>query len=584
MAYIGKSIESGTFSVLDTSGNTYNGSNVTFNLGTQVGSVAQLLVSHDGVIQKPGTDYTLATGGTQITFTTAPASGASIFIVEISGAVGGPLDSDLNGTELILDADGDTSITADTDDQIDIKIAGDDDFTFTASTLTVNSTNKICFNDATQFIQGASGTVLDIAATDEIELTATLLDVNANLDVSGTTLLPTAGIITAKDLGVGLHIRVNDTGGSVHGDADALVIEDTGHMGMTFLTANTKESRINFGDGDAQRQGGIGYDHPTDAFYFYADEDKLTIKAAGGAVTINENSIDMDFRVESNANAHNIFSDGGGNQVLFMKSSNALGTAGTHISNEGAVEISRNGNVPLLVNRNNDGGVIVNLSQAGTVRGTISESGGTVSYNAFCGSHWSRLADNSKPTILRGTVMESIATLLTWYQVEFSVPILDENEANVIDENGDNVVSVERKSIILPEGKSVGDTITHTWPSDGKDYSAKIIQEENERLPMCKISNTADSKSVYGVFMGWDEDDDTVNDMYVAGIGAFVVRIHKDQTVAIGDYLVSNGDGTAKKQADDILRSSTIAKVTSTTKTHTHADGSYCVPCTLHCG
>ena len=133
MAYIGKSIESGTFSVLDTSGNTYNGSNVTFSLGTQVGSAAQLLVSHDGVIQKPGTDYSLATGGTQITFSTAPASGASIFIVEISGAVGGPLDSDLNGSELVLDTDGDTSITADTDDQIDVKIAGADVFTITAN-------------------------------------------------------------------------------------------------------------------------------------------------------------------------------------------------------------------------------------------------------------------------------------------------------------------------------------------------------------------------------------------------------------------------------------------------------------------
>ena len=132
MAYIGQSIKNGTFSVLDTSGNTYNGSNVTFSLGTQVGSPAQLLVSHDGVVQKPGTDYTLATGGTQITFTTAPASGASIFIVEISGAVGGPLDSDLNGTELILDADGDTSLHASTDDQIDVKIAGADDFKFSA--------------------------------------------------------------------------------------------------------------------------------------------------------------------------------------------------------------------------------------------------------------------------------------------------------------------------------------------------------------------------------------------------------------------------------------------------------------------
>jgi len=143
MAYIGKSIESGTFSVLDTSGNTYNGSNTAFNLGTQVGSVAQLLVSHDGVIQKPGTDYSLASGGTQITFSTAPASGASIFIVEISGAVGGPLDSDLNGTELILDADGDTSITADTDDQIDIKIAGADDFRFTANSFEILSGSTI---------------------------------------------------------------------------------------------------------------------------------------------------------------------------------------------------------------------------------------------------------------------------------------------------------------------------------------------------------------------------------------------------------------------------------------------------------
>ena len=126
MAYIGQGIKEGTFAVLDTSGNTYNGSNTTFSLGTQVGSPAQLLVSHDGVIQKAGTDYSLASGGTQITFSTAPASGASIFIVEISGAVGGPLASDLNGAELILDADADTTLRADTDDQIDIKIANTD--------------------------------------------------------------------------------------------------------------------------------------------------------------------------------------------------------------------------------------------------------------------------------------------------------------------------------------------------------------------------------------------------------------------------------------------------------------------------
>jgi hypothetical protein len=147
MAYVGQGIKGGTFSVLDTSGNTYNGSNTTFNLGTQVGSPAQLLVSHDGVIQKPVTDYTIATGGTQITFTTAPASGASIFITEISGAVGAPMNRDINGDELILDADADTSITADTDDQIDIRIAGADDFSFTANTFTAAAGSSISSPD-----------------------------------------------------------------------------------------------------------------------------------------------------------------------------------------------------------------------------------------------------------------------------------------------------------------------------------------------------------------------------------------------------------------------------------------------------
>ena len=189
MAYIGQGIKQGTFSVLDTSGNTYNGSNTTFSLGTQVGSPAQLLVSHDGVIQLPGTDYSLASGGTQITFSTAPASGASIFIVEISGAVGGPLDSDLNGSELILDADGDTSITADTDDQIDIKVAGADDFQIVAnnfkvlsgSTLTIESGGTIT-NSGTA---SGFGVALDDVSTGDAASTLATSTGNITVDAQG---------------------------------------------------------------------------------------------------------------------------------------------------------------------------------------------------------------------------------------------------------------------------------------------------------------------------------------------------------------------------------------------------------------
>ena len=39
--------------------------------------------------------------------------------------------SGFSGTELVLDADGDTSITADTDDQVDIKVGGNDNVVIT---------------------------------------------------------------------------------------------------------------------------------------------------------------------------------------------------------------------------------------------------------------------------------------------------------------------------------------------------------------------------------------------------------------------------------------------------------------------
>jgi len=203
MAYIGQGIKEGTFAVLDTSGNTYNGSNTTFSLGTQVGSPAQLLVSHDGVIQKPGTDYSLATGGTQITFSTAPASGASIFITEISGAVGGPLASDLNGTELILDADADTSITADTDDQIDIKIAGADDFQFTANTFTAQSGSSIVVPDGglTFGSTAISSTAAELNILDGVTATAAEINLIDGGTARGTTAIADGDGVLINDAG-----------------------------------------------------------------------------------------------------------------------------------------------------------------------------------------------------------------------------------------------------------------------------------------------------------------------------------------------------------------------------------------------
>ena len=259
---------------------------------------------------------------------------------------------------------------------------------------------------------------------------------------------------------------------------------------------------------------------------------------------------------------------------------------GANFFTSGENSFSSNVANTIYVNRDNNDGDLISFYRARSAVGTISVSGSTVSYNAFTGSHWSRLTDNSKPTILKGTVVETIDEMCDWYQVEFTV-----TEKN---ENGEDVDVVKKHSITLPDGKKEGDTISYTVPEGspalidkndvGKTYSGKLIKEDDFKHVKCKISDTADCTNVYGVFSSWDNDDDTVNDMYVNAVGTALVRIHKDQTVSKGDLLTSNGDGTAKKQDDDIIRSKTIGKVLTNIKQETYSDGSYTVPCALYCG
>jgi len=69
---------------------------------------------------------------------------------------------DLNGEadSLILDADQDTTISAPTDDQIDIEISGADDFRFTANTFTALSGSTIATNTIAE-TTAASGVTID---------------------------------------------------------------------------------------------------------------------------------------------------------------------------------------------------------------------------------------------------------------------------------------------------------------------------------------------------------------------------------------------------------------------------------------
>jgi len=91
--------------------------------------------------------------GTKILY----GNGTDVVDTNVGGGVGA---YDLNGNELTLDADADTSITASTDDQIDIEIAGADDFTFTANAFNVLTGSHATFADSANAKFGTSNDML----------------------------------------------------------------------------------------------------------------------------------------------------------------------------------------------------------------------------------------------------------------------------------------------------------------------------------------------------------------------------------------------------------------------------------------
>jgi hypothetical protein len=82
MAYIGPAPNPGQNREVDDISSGFNGSEVNFTLqvnsqNVSPGSANAIIVSLGGVVQNPGTDYTIA--ASTLTFTTAPASGLSFF-------------------------------------------------------------------------------------------------------------------------------------------------------------------------------------------------------------------------------------------------------------------------------------------------------------------------------------------------------------------------------------------------------------------------------------------------------------------------------------------------------------------------
>jgi len=207
--------------------------------------------------------------------------------------------------------------------------------------------------------------------------------------------------------------------------------------------------------------------------------------------------------------------------VLIGQSSSAqpvvADIAGIGFSASGLAEFQVDGGTVMRVGRLTNDGDLVEFRAQTQTEGKITVSGATVSYQGFSGSHESSgIATDTEI----GTVCSTIDELDTYVS-----------------------------------GNKSGQT---------RAEHAKI-----------KVSDTVGDSRVYGVLNSYSETD---NKPIVSSVGIGSVRV----TGACngGDLLESNGDGTAKVQDDDIIRSKTIGKVTIGNSNA----GVKLVSCVLYCG
>ena len=295
MAYIGKPPVNGFHSKQAL---TTDGSTTTFTLDYTVADETSLIVSVGGVLQEPKVAYNLAGGGTQITFTAAPATTDTAYIHFLGQAI---VQNLLNakGGELLLDANGNTSLTADTDDEIDIKVGGTDRSTIKATGFhNVDSVKFIAgtgddmqmYHDGTNsYLTNATGALKIATETSGIALTighttseVTIgdnLTVTGNLTIGGTTSFGDFDITNVGSLA--LDTITND-GTDITLDSSGDIILDAGGNTVFLKDSGTTFGSLDNSSGELIIKSGST---PTTALTFAGANATLAGTLGVGAVT-----------------------------------------------------------------------------------------------------------------------------------------------------------------------------------------------------------------------------------------------------------------------------------------------------------
>ena len=382
MAYIGNVPSHGEFKKADSIASSFNGSLTAFDLDVNavnqtVGDASQLIVSLNGIVQEPGTAYTLGIGGGSVVFASAPASTDTCHIV-ILGGVG---DS---GTP----ADG--SITA-------VKLAPDlrdlleEEFTGNGSATTFTMARAVSF--AKMLLITIDGVVQPTSAYSVSGTTLTISPALPNttnvrvLHIGIPGAFNSAGTVTASMIsstgGTANQVLAVNSGGSgiefqtVSGGGSALTVQEEGS------SLSTAATTLNF-VGAAVTASGTGATKTiTIASGGLSDVVSDTTPQLGGTLDANSNTIDMGTNILTDANLGQfITAHGWGNHASggYQTTSGLNAAIDTHVNQSNPTSghvLSWNGSDYAWVANTGGGGGIASL-----VADTSPQLGGTLDANS----------------------------------------------------------------------------------------------------------------------------------------------------------------------------------------------------------
>mgnify|MGYP005702669181 CR=1 FL=1 len=181
----------------------------------------------------------------------------------------------------------------------------------------------------------------------------------------------------------------------------------------------------------------------------------------------------------------------------------------------------------------------------GTARGSVTVSGGTVSYNPFTGCHQSYLLD------------------------------ADSKTANQIETDLSDTPHYPYGSIMVSVKSEVTTLSGSTDPNLQPDHYVVT-------------SSIHQDKRVYGVYFGsMGKNEDYINQHQIASLGDGVVLVNNQNgNIENGDYITtaSGSGGYGCKQNDDLLHNYTVAKSLTDVDWSTESESTKLIACTYHCG